>query len=328
MPVANPAIPAERLELSATVAQWYYIEGLSQEQIGARAGLSRIAVARLLDQARKHKIVEIAIKPPIPTVPELESRLMYSFGLRAVRVLEHRTAGDAEALRDLGTLGALVLGDFLRDSSVFGIAWGTASQAVVRALTPRTLTGVRVVQLVGSVGMTYRQIDAAEQVRSAARVLQAQHVYINAPLAVSSREVAAALREDHSIAETLELASHSDVALLGIGATEPESCTTYQAGYLALEELHELQAAGAVGALCQFYFDMSGKRTPAQRLEDCTIGISWEDLHRFGVVVAVAGGRQKARAILGALRTGIPDVLVTDDVAAELVLTFAGAQTR
>jgi len=135
-------------------------------------------------------------------------------------------------------------------------------------------------------------------------------------------------REDHSIAEVLELASHSDVALLGIGAREPESCTTYQAGYLSLEELHELQAAGAVGALCQFYFDMSGKRTPAQRLEDCTIGISWEDLHRFGVVVAVAGGRQKARAILGALRTGILDVLVTDDVAAELVLTFAGAQTR
>ena len=188
MPVANPAMPAERLQLSANVAQWYYIEGLSQEQIGTRAGLSRIAVARLLDEARKLKIVEIAIKPPIPTVPELESRLMHSFGLRAVRVLERRTAGDAEALRALGSLGALVLGDLLRDNSVFGIAWGSASQAVVRALTPRTLTGVRVVQLVGSVGVTYRQIDAAEQVRSAARVLQAQHVYINSPLVVSSRE--------------------------------------------------------------------------------------------------------------------------------------------
>ena len=140
--------------------------------------------------------------------------------------------------------------------------------------------------------------------------------------------VAAALREVTSIAEVLELASHSDVALLGIGATEPESCTTYQAGCLSLEDCGQLQAAGAVGAFCQFYFDQSGQRTPARRLEDCTIGISWEDLSRFGVVVAVAGGRQKARAILGALRTGIPDVLVTDDAAAELVLALAGSQAR
>ena len=39
MPVANPAVPAERLQLSANVAQWYYIEGLSQEQIGAAGRL-------------------------------------------------------------------------------------------------------------------------------------------------------------------------------------------------------------------------------------------------------------------------------------------------
>ena len=132
---------------------------------------------------------------------------------------------------------------------------------------------------------------------------------------------------DHSIAEVLELGSRTDVALLGIGTTDPESSTTYQAGYLSPDELHELQAAGAVGAFCQFYFDLSGRRTPVRRLEECAIGISWSDLHRSGTVVAVAGGKQKARAILGALRTGIPDVLVTDDAAAERVLVLAEQTT-
>ncbi len=321
---ASPS-PAEQLQLTANVAQWYYVEGLSQEKVGERAGLTRIAVSRLLDEAKRLKIVEIAIRPPIPTVSELEARLTHSFGLRQARVLERRNATDGEALHALGHLGALALADLLKNDMVLGVAWGTTSQAVVRALAPATLTGVRVVQLVGSVGMSYRPIDAAEQVRHAARVLGAQHFYINAPLIVSSPAVAAALRVDHSIAEVLDLAGRSDAALLGIGTTDPESSTTHQAGYLSREELAALRAAGAVGAFCQFYFDLQGQRCPARRLEECAIGISWEDLHRFGVVVAVAGGRQKARAILGALRTGIPDVLVTDDVAAEEVLALRQA---
>lgn len=315
----------DRTKLAATVAQWYYLDGLSQEEIGARAGLSRHVVSKLLEEAKRLRIVEISVKPPIPTVPELETQLVQCFKLRSARVLERRTADDDEVLTIVGRLGASVLSQLLTDHIVLGIAWGRASQAVIRALTKRTLTGVRVVQLVGSVGMSFRQIDAAEQVHTAARLLQAQHFYINAPLAVSSAEAATALRQDHSIAEVLDLASRSDIALLGIGTTDPGSCTTYQAGYLSLDELAELRAAGSVGAMCQFYFGLDGCRTPARRLEDCAIGITWEDLHRFGQVVAVAGGREKARAILGALRTGIPQVLVTDDAAAEEVLALAGA---
>ena len=126
-----------RLQLTADIASWYYLEGMSQEQIGARAGLSRPAVARILDEAKKLGIVEISLKPPIPTVPELEARLVKRFRLHDARVLERRTATDSEALGALGSLGALVLSDLLKDNMVVGIAWGTASQAVVRALSPR-----------------------------------------------------------------------------------------------------------------------------------------------------------------------------------------------
>jgi DNA-binding transcriptional regulator LsrR (DeoR family) len=329
MPTPRGREPSDRLQLTGDVARWYFVEGLSQGQIGERTGLPRSAVARLLEDARRLKIVEITVNPPIPTVPELEARLVRDFGLQAARVLERRTASDDEALRALGRLGALVLGQLLRDDMILGIAWGTASQAVVRALAPaassgvRPLTGVRVVQLVGGVGASYRQIDAAEQVHRAARVLNAQHFYINAPLVVSSPLVAAALRADHSVAEVLELGSRSDVALLGIGTTEPESCTVHRAGYLTSAELAELQEAGSVGGFCHYYFDIRGCRTPLRRLEECGIGVSWEDLHRFGTVVAVAGGRSKARAVLGALRTGIADILVTDDAAAERLLALS-----
>ncbi len=323
MPGASAPVGQRRLQLTAEIAQWYYVEGLSQERIAARSGLSRPAVARMLDEAKRLGIVEISLNPPIPTVPELETRLVQVFGLRAARVLERRTASDDQALAALGRLGAHVLRNLLHDYMIVGIAWGTASQAVVRGLTLRALTGVRVVQLVGSVSMSYRQIDAAEQVRQAASLLQAQHVYINAPLTVSSGEVAAALRADHSIAEVLELGSRADVLLLGVGTTEEQSSTTYQAGYVTSAELAELRAAGSVGAFCQYYFDVEGRRTPLRRLEECTVGQPWEALQHAGTVLVVAGGRAKAKAILGGLRTGVPDILVTDDIAAEQVLSIA-----
>ena len=149
-------------------------------------------------------------------------------------MLERRTATDAEALRCLGSLGALVLGELLKDNMVVGIAWGTASQAVVRALSP-TVADRRPSRPTGRqrgnelTGRSTRPSKCAGQ----PAVLQAQHFYINAPLVVSSAEVAAALRADHSIAEVLELAGRSDIALLGIGTTEPETCTTHQAGYVS-----------------------------------------------------------------------------------------------
>ena len=41
-------------------------------------------------------------------------------------------------------------------------------------------------------------------------------------------------------------------------------------------------------------------------------------------IVAVAGGVNKAVSLLGAVRTGIPTVLITDQLAAERLLELLG----
>ena len=51
-----------------------------------------------------------------------------------------------------------------------------------------------------------------------------------------------------------------------------------------------------------------------------TVAIGAEDLRRIPLVLGVAGGEVKASAIRGALRSGLINALVTDDVAAQLVL--------
>ena len=50
------------------------------------------------------------------------------------------------------------------------------------------------------------------------------------------------------------------------------------------------------------------------------IGITLDNLRRIPTVIVVAAGMEKAKAILGALRSQAIDVLCTDDQAARTIL--------
>jgi DNA-binding transcriptional regulator LsrR (DeoR family) len=78
-----------------------------------------------------------------------------------------------------------------------------------------------------------------------------------------------------------------------------------------------------VGAMCASFFNIMGEPIHIPWISPRVIGVRWEDMVGFGTTISIGGGERKAPAILGAIRTGIVDVLVTDDAAAEGVLSLA-----
>jgi DNA-binding transcriptional regulator LsrR (DeoR family) len=78
----------------------------------------------------------------------------------------------------------------------------------------------------------------------------------------------------------------------------------------------DLQQHGVVGDLCAHMFDAAGHFVEHE-VSRRTLSISIDELRRVPRVVAVAGGLTKAISLLGAVRTGIPKVLITDQLAAE-----------
>ena len=58
-------------------------------------------------------------------------------------------------------------------------------------------------------------------------------------------------------------------------------------------------------------------------MEDYLMGISRERLFKIEKLIAIAGGPEKATAIIGALRTGAVDILITDEETAEKVYAQA-----
>jgi lsr operon transcriptional repressor len=76
-----------------------------------------------------------------------------------------------------------------------------------------------------------------------------------------------------------------------------------------------------VGDIGLWLFDANGEVLLPK--EDNLLAVSPAELRACPLVIAVASGGLKARAILAALRGGYVDILITDEHAARLVLEAA-----
>jgi DNA-binding transcriptional regulator LsrR (DeoR family) len=178
---------------------------------------------------------------------------------------------------------------------------------------------LKIVQLVGAPGARNEDYDGHAVVQLLAEKIGGEGFYLNAPFLMENPETVRALCNVSSIRETLDLARQCDLALVGIGSTQEENSSFFQAGYISIDELRGLQEAGAVGDVCGLHFDIEGQPV-GQEFSARTVTISAEGLREIPLRIGVAGGPGKVNSILGALRSGYINYLVTDSAAAAALL--------
>lgn len=293
------------------VSEMYYIQGKTQKDISEQLGLSRPAVSRLLQAARDEGIVNITIIDPSKRLKEIEDRLVQAFGLEGCRVCP---SGMPEMLKArLGARSADMLMPLLKPGDVIGIGVSSTVYETVKALPyTRDYPSLRVVPLSGG-GLG---IDGAPQinqmVHTAAERLNGDPVYLNAPLYVGKPQVAKMLMQDDSITQCTRLWDCLGCAVIGLGQGNlSDTRDPYFAA--ALEAVEHQQVAAAV---CGWFLDIEGRGV----VGGCPTSVSFGQLKKARHVMVVAGGRQKAKAILAAMRSGFVTHLVTDENAAREVL--------
>jgi lsr operon transcriptional repressor len=114
----------------------------------------------------------------------------------------------------------------------------------------------------------------------------------------------------------VDLWSRIDVALVGIGGP------TWSEASVGRGALAEIQAEGAVGEILIAPFSIDG-RFVGDSLRARTIAFDARKLAGVPLVIGVADGPVKVPPILGALRSGVLDVLITDAPTAEAVVALA-----
>ncbi len=308
-------------ELLAEVASLYFEEELTQNEIAARLGLSRVKVYRLLKQAKDEQVVTIVIDWPIKRAAQVERELCAAFGLEDALVLEAVSTDPNATLHQLGQLAARYLEQTLHDGATLTVCLGRSTYETINAIRPGFRARVRVAPALGSMPFALRELDSGALARRLAQKLGGEPIDLSAPAMADSAASAAVLRSQRDIARALQAAAEADLALLGIGNLDPALSGFVKGGFLTPEELAALRSSGAAG-------DIAGRIITAEGAlhgngyDDRIIGLSFADLRRIPKTLAVAAGVEKTAAIRGALHARLVNVLCTDDRTASAVLAM------
>jgi DNA-binding transcriptional regulator LsrR (DeoR family) len=120
------------------------------------------------------------------------------------------------------------------------------------------------------------------------------------------------------VRDVLERARAADVALIGIGNARDDSAVV-RMGCFSVSEMRRLRDRGAVGDILGSFFDADGQ-VVVDGIGDRVVAIERADLQAINCVVALCSEQDKGDAILGALRSGMVNVLVTSLATARTVL--------
>jgi DNA-binding transcriptional regulator LsrR (DeoR family) len=305
------------LQLLLTVARRYYLDNASQAEIAREIQFSRATVSRLLDEARRRRIVRFQIGHPLERVIALEQALVDRFGLRGARVAE--PAPGVNSLAAVAACAAQCLAQATSPDSIVAVSNGSTISAVVAGFPLLRRRDTCVVQMIGTLVQGNPLIDSPEICRRLADSFGGTYRLLPVPLIVGSARLARALRAEESVATALALGSRADVALVGVGATDARGSGAIFAGWLTPEISSDLHRAGAVGHICGHHFDREGRHV-MHDLCQRVLSVPLERLTEIRTVIAVAFGSEKVEAITAALRGRHVNVLVTDASTAQAVL--------
>ena len=298
------------------MAWFYYKDELTQDEIARRLSMSRASVGRMLDRARKVGLVSISLNADHLDAFEVSSELRRTFNLTEVLVVPDHDKEPADHHRlnaRLGLGGAQFMSTHLRPGGTLGVGWGETVSRVIASVNFGAVGPVHMVTLTGGVD-GYLQTILSSKGESGTEPETTTATIIPTPIVASTPKLAAALKAEPTIQQVLTQACGVDQAIVGVG-TPAADATIVQMGYLAADDVRLLHDRGVVGDILGQFFDADG-RVVNLPIHERRIGIELSDLASIPKVVGVAGGLHKAEAILGALRGGFLDVLVTNELVA------------
>jgi deoxyribonucleoside regulator len=312
----------ERLYLLTKVCYLYYNEYLTQSKIANQLGITRQMVSRLLQRAKREGIVNIQINSPTIAVTEFEVKLQKVYNLKTAIVFKDAGVSTQDFKDMLGSIAAKYLQQVLAPGLKIGLGWGTTLRAMAEYFSKNNnviVPGVETIQLIGGMNNVKYNVLAQDIVRIIAISLEAKDHYLHAPCIVKDQTARDAFLHEGIIKDVLDRYEELDYAFLGIGTVSDDSIVA-RSGNISIAEINELRKFGAVGEVCLRHFDKDGSFL-ATPLNQRIISIDIKQLKKIKNVVAVAGGADKHDAILGALKSRIINILVTDDGTARFLLS-------
>ncbi len=315
----------EEATLAARAAWLYFAGGLTQGEIAEKLNVPNTKAHRLIARASRDGLIRVFVEGPIAGCVALEEQIKARFGLGHCEVLPNIDDG-ALPLRTLGMAGARYLRNVLDRAAhqIIGVGHGRTLAAAIDFLPSSPAPHVQFVSLLG--GLTRRfAANPYDVIHRLSERTGSEAYLLPVPFFANSVADKAVLLKQFGIADVVALARQASLHLVGIGEVDNAGFIT-SAGMVSGSEIEDVARAGALGEVLGSFFDDDGRRVPTD-LSDRALAPDIEQL-RGREMVAIAGGRNKMKAIRAVLRSGLLTGLITDEATArQLAEEEPGAET-
>ncbi len=304
----------------AQIAILHYQKGLSQQEIAVKFGFSKMTVSRILQKVKEQDIVQTTVTWPFQLDNKLAKEIISQYKLHNAIVIKRENSTRVSVPELIGKGYAFYMGINLPDDHILGLGVGNTIGQIVQNIVSMKTKNLHIVQLMGGLA-DVNYTNPFTIVQETCRKLNANGTYMTSYAIVESKELRESIFYNTATGHrVIKLWEQCKEALFGIGAIERGTFLSPQ--LVNMEEIEKLKSMGAVGDILGHCFDITGNFINTD-LEDRLISIPISMLKKIKKRVAVAGGREKARALKGALLSGSITCLVTDELTAAILLNEA-----
>lgn len=247
----------------------------------------------------------------IKGIPKLEAKLKEILNIREVNILAGNSKDSGMVLRDMGKISSKIIKNIIRDGDIVGITGGTTMATVAEEIVPDKIK--REVIFIPARGGLGRSLEtqANSIVATFAKKLGGTYRLLFVPDSLE-KEALEYILKNEDMKESLNLIDSMNLLIFGIGRAD----TMAKRRNLPKEKVDELISKGAVAEAFGHYFDINGNEIWEYR----TVGLSLNKFKLLEKVIAVAGGEEKAEAIISIAKLNKNMVLITDEAAARKII--------
>lgn len=291
----------------------YYEKKHTQSEIAKMMNLSRQTVSKLLNDAVKEKIVEIKIHNPEIDCKELEQNICDKFNIRNA-VICGASSADEELcqIMTVKKAASYIQSIIEKGNQKIAISWGRTIQRLIYEFSDIKTTNNIVFPLFGATDQEQAYFLSNELARSFADKIGARVKYAWFPYRPDCIGDCELFKKTSYYKSLRDLWNDIDIAIVGIGSREIIQTFGKVFGY-------NEKCTSAIGDISTHFFDKDGN---VVELYENTLCAERDALKNAKQTIAVASGKDKTEAIIGALHTQMIDTLITDEYTAKNIIGY------
>lgn len=251
-------------------------------------------------------------------ISNLEKTLEQILNIKNVIIVPGNSSEDRLVVRDMGKVTSKLLKDTIEDDYIIGITGGNTMASIAEEMSPeKQPRNILVIPARGGLGENVEtQANSISAIIANKLGGSYKLLYVPDNLEKEALEI---MKKNKDIKESIDLINKMNILVFGVGRAD----TMAKRRNLSKEKIEELKSGGAVAEAFGHYFDIKGN----QVWEYLTVGLTMDKFKDTEHVIAVAGGEEKAEAIIAISSLKENMTIITDEEAAKKILEIIARTT-